>query len=77
MAAGPPKTSELIDLSAVDAVASMKRGDFSAEEYAAALLERCGAGKSLNAFIALDPERVILNARRADEAVPESAQRCQ
>ena len=44
----------------------MKRGDITAERYAAALLERCEAGKRLNAFITLDPPRVEAAAREAD-----------
>jgi mandelamide amidase len=44
----------------------MRRRDLSAEEYAAALLERCEQGRSLNAFIALEPERVLEAASAAD-----------
>jgi mandelamide amidase len=59
-------TTSLIDLSATDAVAAMHRGDLLAEEYATALLERCDRGNHLNAFIALDPERVVDAARASD-----------
>ncbi len=58
----------LIDLSATDAVAGMIRGDFTAERYAAALLERCRHEQSLNAFITLEPQRVLAQARDCDEA---------
>ena len=57
---------ELIELSATDAVLALHRGDFKAEDYAAALLARCEAGKHLNAFITLEPSRVLEAARAAD-----------
>jgi len=60
------EASELLKLSAVEAVAALTRGDFSAEQYASALLDRCQLGKSLNAFITLDPPRVLEAARAAD-----------
>ena len=59
--------SELWELSAGDAVAAMKRGDITAERYASALLARCKAAESLNAFITLEPERVLESARAADK----------
>ena len=37
-----------------------------AEDYAEALLERCNAQKSLNAFITLNPDQVMRDARAAD-----------
>jgi len=58
--------SELVGLSAVDAVAKLRNGEVSAERYAAALLERCQQGKALNAFITLPQERVLEAARAAD-----------
>jgi len=57
---------ELNELSATDAVARMSRGELSCERYAAALLERCRAASSLNAFITLDPARVLEDARARD-----------
>jgi mandelamide amidase len=54
-------------MSAVDAVAAMQSGSLTAERYASALLEQCGRGKALNAFIALDRERVLAAARTADQ----------
>jgi indoleacetamide hydrolase len=58
--------SELCDLTAATAVEAMRRGDISAEAYAAALLARCKSHNALNAFISLEPERVLENARNAD-----------
>jgi indoleacetamide hydrolase len=63
-AEGPP--TELAALSATDAVAGLRRGDFTAERYAAALLQRCRAGAGLNAFITLRPEQVLEAARECD-----------
>jgi mandelamide amidase len=64
--AGIAMTTSLADLSATEAVAAMRRGDLAAEDYAAALLERCERGESLNAFISLQPERVLEAARASD-----------
>ncbi len=63
---GGTMTTSLTELSATDAVAAMQRGDVSAEAYATALLERCEAGRHLNAFITLEPQRVLEAAREAD-----------
>jgi mandelamide amidase len=57
----------LLDLSAVEAVARIARGELTAERYAAALLARCHSQRSLNAFITLDPERVLEDARARDQ----------
>jgi mandelamide amidase len=59
-------TKPFTDLSATDAVAAMRQGDMTAEAYATALLNRCEAGRHLNAFITLEPERVLEAARMAD-----------
>jgi len=56
----------VLNLSAVQAVARMTKGELAAERYAEALLARCAAGKSLNAFITLEPQRVLEAARAAD-----------
>jgi Asp-tRNA(Asn)/Glu-tRNA(Gln) amidotransferase A subunit family amidase len=56
----------LLELSAVEALARIARGELSAENYARALLERCRAGHGLNAFISLEPDRVLEEARRRD-----------
>jgi len=64
---GKTMAISLTDLSATDAVAAMRQGDMTAEAYATALLERCEAGKHLNAFISFEPERVLQAARAADK----------
>ncbi len=56
----------LTDLGAVEAIALMTRGELSAERYAAALLARCREARALNAFITLDPQRVLADARERD-----------
>ena len=56
----------LLELSAVGAVGAMSRGEISVESYARALLDRCKARASLNAFITLEPERVLDAARARD-----------
>jgi indoleacetamide hydrolase len=58
--------ADLTALSAIDAVGAMTRGELTAERYATALLERCRAGAGLNAFISLQPERVLEAARACD-----------
>jgi indoleacetamide hydrolase len=66
--ASPPgaAATDLPDLGAVTAVAGIARGEFSAEEYARALLSRCAVGRSLNAFITLEPDKVLEAARECD-----------
>src|SRR3984957_16572210 len=56
----------LTDLTAVEAVGRMSRGELTCERYAQALLERCRAARALNAFITLDPARVLEDARARD-----------
>src|SRR5690349_24796470 len=65
---------ELWELSAVDTVAAIKRGDVTAERYASALLDRCKAAASLNAFITLQPEQVLEAAQAADKRRRSNAQ---
>ena len=60
-------SASLIKLSAVDAVAAMHDGSFTAEQYALALLDQCERGEVLNAFITLDRERVLASAHDADQ----------
>ena len=60
--------SEMTDLTAVEAVAAMRRGEITAEKYATALLARAERYKTLNAFITLDPDSVLEAARNADRA---------
>lgn len=59
---------ELIQLTARAAVAAMRRGDFTAEAYAHALLARAERLKRLNAFCRLAPDAVLAAARAADRA---------
>lgn len=58
--------NDLVELSAIDAIARIRNGEVTAERYAAALLERCQQCKALNAFITLPRERVLEAARAAD-----------
>jgi hypothetical protein len=60
------RQSDLWELTAVSAVGAMRRGDVSAEAYVMAVLARCDTYKTLNAFISLEPDRVLESARRAD-----------
>ena len=59
-------TGPMTELSATEAVAAMRSGDITAEDYADALLARCEAGRGLNAFITLEPDKVREAARAAD-----------
>jgi Asp-tRNA(Asn)/Glu-tRNA(Gln) amidotransferase A subunit family amidase len=68
------QSKELWELSAVDAIAAMKRGEMTAERYASTLLARCKAAESLNAFITLQPEQVVEAARAADKRRQANAQ---
>jgi indoleacetamide hydrolase len=54
-------------LSMSDAAAAIRTGELSAEQYAARLLERSAAARSLNAFISQDAAQVLAAARRADD----------
>lgn len=68
-AAEPSRPDDgLADLSATEVVARIKRGELGAERYAAVLLERCRANRVLNAFITLEPEKVLEAARECDRA---------
>ena len=64
----PGDTAELCDLGAAEAVAHMSQGSLSAERYAQALLARCRSAHALNAFITLEPARVLEDARAHDRA---------
>ena len=59
-------SDDLLQLSASDAVRAMTDGSISAERYASALLEQCDRGRHMNAFITLDPARVLASARAGD-----------
>jgi Asp-tRNA(Asn)/Glu-tRNA(Gln) amidotransferase A subunit family amidase len=58
--------ADLCNLSAVDAVAHMSQGSLTSERYAQALLARCQSSHGLNAFITLEPARVLEAARARD-----------
>jgi indoleacetamide hydrolase len=58
--------ADLCNLSAVDAVAHMSQGALTSERYAQALLAKCQSVHALNAFITLDPARVLEAARGRD-----------
>jgi mandelamide amidase len=58
----------LIELTASEAVALMRRGDVSAEAYANALLARAQQCADLNAFRTIEPGKVLEAARAADKA---------
>ena len=60
-------SDNLTELTATEAVASMQRGEFSAESYANALLVRARQCADLNAFRTLEPDRVLEAARAADK----------
>jgi indoleacetamide hydrolase len=60
-------SANILEMSAVDAVAAMQNGSLTAERYAMALLEQCERGKASNAFITLDHERVLAAARTTDQ----------
>ena len=62
----PGRRVPMHDWSAVEAVAALRRGDLTVERYAHALLERCEMWRDLNAFITLEPERVLADARARD-----------
>jgi len=56
----------LLNLSAAEAVAQMSQGTLTSEHYAQALLARCQSMHALNAFITLEPARVLEDARARD-----------
>jgi Asp-tRNA(Asn)/Glu-tRNA(Gln) amidotransferase A subunit family amidase len=65
---GPDSDSAaLLQLSAGEAVARMSRGEITAERYARVLLARCESLRALNAFITLEPSRVLEAARACDK----------
>ena len=57
---------DLHELGVLEAAAAIRGGEISAESLAAALLQRAQAFSSLNAFVTLDPDRVMAAARGAD-----------
>jgi Asp-tRNA(Asn)/Glu-tRNA(Gln) amidotransferase A subunit family amidase len=59
-------SARLLQLSAGEAVARMSRGEIAVERYASVLLARCESLRALNAFITLEPARVLEAARACD-----------
>ncbi len=59
--------TELTELTAVEAVAAMQKGEIRAETYAQALLQRAQALGHLNAFRSMDRDRVLETANAADK----------
>jgi len=59
-------SAELVELSAVEAIAKLKQGEVTAERYATALLDRCQQCAALNAFLTLPRDQVLEAARAAD-----------
>jgi len=57
---------KLHDLGVAEAAKAIRTGETTAEALADALLARAAAHKSLNAFIALEPDKVRAAAREAD-----------
>jgi mandelamide amidase len=65
-ASPPQRGGDLIERSAIEAIAAISRGELTAEEYASVLLARCADTRSLNAFITLEPDKVLEAARECD-----------
>jgi indoleacetamide hydrolase len=61
------KTTELVNLSATEAIEGMRKGEFTAEAYATALLDQVSRLEDLNAFRTLRPGEVKAAAREADK----------
>jgi indoleacetamide hydrolase len=59
--------TDMCALSASDAVSRMSQGDITVESYTQALLDRCEKLKSLNAFITIEPAKVLAAARACDK----------
>jgi mandelamide amidase len=60
--------AEMKQMSAVEAVEAMKKGEITAESYAQTALAGAEAWRALNAFISLDEAQVLEHARAADKA---------
>ena len=58
--------ADLYNLGASEAIAHMSHGDFTSERYAESLLAKCREAHALNAFITLEPARVLEDARARD-----------
>ncbi|WP_417320714.1 indoleacetamide hydrolase [Emcibacter sp.] len=55
-----------LDLTAVEALAYIRDGKLSVEDYARQIIKRAEAQKKLNVFINFDPEKLLEDARNAD-----------
>src|SRR6202451_3198467 len=58
--------ADLCNLGAAEAVAHMSQGALTSERYTQALLAKCQSAQELNAFITLEPARVLEAARARD-----------
>lgn len=63
----PTGHGDVLELTSVEAIAAMKRGDLKAESYAQTLLDQAERLGFLNAFVSLDRERILEAARMADQ----------
>jgi Asp-tRNA(Asn)/Glu-tRNA(Gln) amidotransferase A subunit family amidase len=64
--AGPPSTAEMLAMDSSQALAAMRAGRMSAEQYMAALLARAEQLDDLHALIAIDRGGALAAARRVD-----------
>ena len=60
--------ADIIDLTAREAVEGIRKGEMTAEAYVTRLLKHHDDHKNLNAFITLDEDRVLQDARVVDQA---------
>jgi Asp-tRNA(Asn)/Glu-tRNA(Gln) amidotransferase A subunit family amidase len=61
------RDKELVELTALEAVAALRAGELKAKAYVSALLRQASAVEHLNALIALDPDQVLATAHTADK----------
>jgi mandelamide amidase len=64
--AGPPSTAEMLAMDSSQALAAMRSGRVSAEQYMAALVARADQLGDLQALIAIDRDGALAAARRVD-----------
>ena len=64
--AGPPSTAEMLAMDSSQALAAMRSGRLSAEQYVTALLVRAEQLGDLHALIAIDRDGALAAARRVD-----------
>src|SRR5258707_11841963 len=57
-----------LEMSATDAVRSIRDGDMRAEDYASKLVLRCQSASALNAITWINPDQVLSDARAVDQA---------